>query len=122
MVIGGAAIGITTSRRADRLSTEHLPIPWHTAVRGSRKAIEGLGTLLVGVVAVSVFGVFLRTFRLIVEHPEEDLVRPPSRYLSKPTDESAWPRVGRLVVVGARFGTAHAVSRGLTVTDRSTSR
>lgn len=34
-------------------------------------------------------GIFLRTFRRLVEHPEEDLVRPSSRYLPKP-DEEFW--------------------------------
>jgi hypothetical protein len=34
-------------------------------------------------------GVFLRTFRNLVEHPEEDLVRPSSRYLPEP-DEQFW--------------------------------
>ena len=36
---------------------------------------------------MSALGMFLRAFRRIAEHPEEDLVRPPSRYLPTPTDE-----------------------------------
>jgi hypothetical protein len=36
---------------------------------------------------MTMFGAFLRTFRRFVEHPEEDLVRPSSRYLPKPTEE-----------------------------------
>ncbi|MCT2585240.1 hypothetical protein [Actinophytocola gossypii] len=33
------------------------------------------------------FGMFLRAFRQVVENPEEDLVRPPSRYLPEPEDD-----------------------------------
>ncbi|HEX2131312.1 MAG TPA: hypothetical protein VHH15_07105 [Actinophytocola sp.] len=35
----------------------------------------------------SAFSMFLRAFRQVVENPEEDLVRPSSRYLPKPDDD-----------------------------------
>jgi hypothetical protein len=37
--------------------------------------------------AMNAMGIFVRTFRRFLEHPEEDLERPSSRYLPKPTDE-----------------------------------
>lgn len=36
---------------------------------------------------MQMMGAFLRSFRQLVENPEEDLVRPSSPYLPKPTDE-----------------------------------
>lgn len=36
---------------------------------------------------MTMMGICLRTFRQLVEDPEEDVERPTSRYLPKPTDE-----------------------------------